>query len=84
MTAQDDFSFDLGDDGSLSTVVVVTCNRCGESWELRYNPEPPDDIEEDEDWDRVGDALEMAREDADYEGCPRCDCGGSEDSREGR
>ena len=71
------FSFALGDDGTMDTVIVVTCNRCGESWERRYNPEPPDVPCEEWEWDRVEDALGLAREDADSEGCPKCD-GGNE------
>jgi len=65
------FEFDIVDDGTLDTVVEVTCNRCEHSFELRYNPEPPED--ETEKWDRVQDALDMAESDMDESGCPLCD-----------
>lgn len=49
------------DDGTMDT--VVACAAC--DWEGRYNPEPGDEVGEDEEWDRVGMALEMAEEDHD-------------------
>lgn len=51
--------FYLCDDGTLDT--VIACATCG--WEGRFNPEPGDDIEEGEEWDRVGQAYAMAEED---------------------
>lgn len=65
------FAVDLFDDGTLDTVVRVTCERCWHSWEARYNLDPPED--EAEDWDRVEEALDMAQNDAESEGCPLCD-----------
>ena len=73
---EEDFTFALGDDGTMDTVIEITCGRCGHSWENRYNPERPETLGNEWEWDRVEDAMEMAREDADSEGCPKCDGGG--------
>ena len=53
-------SFFLVDDGTMDT--VIRCSGCGK--EERFNPEPPTSIlDDDEEWDRVGDAMAMMQED---------------------
>jgi hypothetical protein len=82
-------TFDLIDDGTMDTVVAVTCPDCGATWELRYQVDPPDDgpagdwpigpdggtddAETEAEWDRVAVALDMAREDFAADGCPECE-----------
>ncbi len=63
----------IADDGTLDT--VVACTGC--DWEGRYNPEPGEDIQEGEEWDRCEQALEMAGEDHEscVKVCPECDAG---------
>lgn len=54
---EDDFVAALADDGTLDTVINVTCMRC-KYWEMiRYNPDDPESL----DW-CMQDALDQVYE----------------------
>jgi len=74
-----DFEYTLLDDGTLDTVIEVTCTRCGDSWEERYNLDP-EDIPEGEEWDRVGEVMALCEYDTESMGCPHCDGDEDEDA----
>jgi len=56
-----DHTFNLEDDGSLDTVISCMCHDCFTGEDMRFNPSGPED--EDESFDRVEEAIAMAKED---------------------